>query len=242
MEDAFVVRVEEFEGPLEVLLSLIEERKVLINDISLSEVTESYLEYINTNHQELPELVEFLSIASTLLLIKSKSLLPTLDLTLEEESSIRDLTNRLEYYASFQEFVRLFSNRLGESPLYNTQYKKESKSIAFAPLKISAHELSTYAKNICLKIPKPEKKPEVKVHPTITLEEIIQRIQYKVEQGMEISLQTLSGSDRIEVIVSFLAILELAKQGIINVRQSDQFGDITLESSFVRTPSYGVLT
>ena len=81
----FSIRTEVFEGPLDLLLTLIEKRKFLVNDISLAAVTDDFIKYMNMGEEVLlSERAHFVLTAATLLLIKSKSLLPTLELTEEE--------------------------------------------------------------------------------------------------------------------------------------------------------------
>jgi segregation and condensation protein A len=88
-----------YEGPLEMLLELIEKRKLLINDISLAAVTDEYIARVNAM-ENLPvgETAEFVALAATLLLIKSRSLLPTLQLTDEGSRDIKELEYRLALY------------------------------------------------------------------------------------------------------------------------------------------------
>ena len=98
------INQEKFNGPLDVLLSLIEERKMEITDISLANVTDAFLKYVGDLKQTAPEiLADFLVIAARLILIKSKSLLPTLELSSEEEKDINDLKKHLEIYRLFKE-------------------------------------------------------------------------------------------------------------------------------------------
>lgn len=93
----FTIRTEVFEGPLDLLLTLIEKRKLFINDISLAKVTDEYIEYIKLlPDYSLGDRAQFIYIASTLLLVKAKSLLPTLQLTEEENADIVDLERRLK--------------------------------------------------------------------------------------------------------------------------------------------------
>src|SRR3989344_4410007 len=95
----FKIHIEGFEGPLELLLSLIEKRKLPINDVSLASVTDEYILHIQQQKEfPLSETSHFILIASTLLLIKSKSLLPTLELTEEEAGDIENLERRLKLY------------------------------------------------------------------------------------------------------------------------------------------------
>ena len=103
MPEDFKVRVGEFEGPLELVLDLIEKRKMHISDVSLSQVADEFIEYIKS-FEEFPiaDSADFILVASTLLLIKSKSLLPNLQLTEEEQGSIEDLENRLASYKNIK--------------------------------------------------------------------------------------------------------------------------------------------
>src|SRR3989344_4122925 len=107
---SFTVKQEHFEGPLELLLDLIEKRKLFVSDVSLAKVADDYISYVK-NLSEFPvaDSAHFVLIASTLLLIKSKSLLPNLDLTTEEQVSIEDLEHRLRLY----ERMRKLSRSLG---------------------------------------------------------------------------------------------------------------------------------
>ena len=101
---SYTVKTEVFEGPLDLLLELVTKRKLFVNDVSLSQVTDDFVHYIE-EHEEFPiaESAEFIVVASTLMLIKSRSLLPEIRLTDEEEESIHDLENRLALYARVKE-------------------------------------------------------------------------------------------------------------------------------------------
>src|SRR5665647_121039 len=93
------VKTSVYEGPLDLLLELIEKRKLLINDIALAAVTEEYIARINAmDTLPMGETAEFVALAATLLLIKSRSLLPLLNLTEEESKDIKELEYRLAVY------------------------------------------------------------------------------------------------------------------------------------------------
>ena len=91
----YKIETEHFVGPYSVLLSMIEERKLFINDISLALITEDYLRYVNTHNIHPALISNFVMVASTLILIKSKSLLPDLNLTEEEVVDIKNLKGNL---------------------------------------------------------------------------------------------------------------------------------------------------
>src|SRR3989344_6714058 len=99
MTEDFKVKFDGFEGPLDLLLTLIEKRKLPINDVSLAAVADDYILYIK-NKREFPlsQTSHFVLVASTLLLIKSKSLLPALSLTDTEEEDIKILEEKLKLY------------------------------------------------------------------------------------------------------------------------------------------------
>src|SRR6185369_13159501 len=102
-------KVSQFEGPLDLLLSLIEQRQLDITQIALAEVTEQFLQYIKQLEIVDPTtLADYLSIAAKLLVIKSKAILPTLELEPEEEDAGFDLESRLLLYKQFKEAAKYF--------------------------------------------------------------------------------------------------------------------------------------
>ena len=100
-------KLEKFEGPLDLLLELIEKEELQITELSLAHVADQYLEHIKNNSNiHLENLAEFLSVASKLILIKSRALLPILEFSQEEEAEIKDLAKQLEEYKKFKEAAR----------------------------------------------------------------------------------------------------------------------------------------
>ena len=115
MEGSYTVKTGVFEGPLDLLLDLVTKRKLFVNDVSLSQVTDDFIKYLE-GHEEFPlgESAEFIVVASTLMLIKSRSLLPMIKRTDEEEESIQDLENRLVLYAKVKELATGLKNIFGK--------------------------------------------------------------------------------------------------------------------------------
>ena len=108
MVKSFSVKTSVFEGPLDLLLELINKRKLFVSDVSLARVTDDFICYIEQYESAgrripIAESAEFIMVASTLMLVKSRSLLPGLRLTEEEEESISDLEQRLALYAYMKE-------------------------------------------------------------------------------------------------------------------------------------------
>src|SRR3954470_10633078 len=96
---SFVIQANGHEGPLELILELIEKRKLHVNELSLSQVTDDFITYVR-GHDAFPmeDATNFIGVAATLLLIKSRSLIPELELSTDEEEDVQDLKHRLEQY------------------------------------------------------------------------------------------------------------------------------------------------
>lgn len=236
---AYVVKTEVFEGPLHLLLDLIERRKLLINDISLSSVADDFLEHIKAL-PELPlnETAEFVALAATLLLMKSRSLLPSLSLTDEERGDVTDLERRLALLSLMRKASKKLEKEWGTHPLLSHESPKVDP--VFAPDKeTQLSPLRDAMARVLFAFPKPVALAKVAVKSIITLEEMIVKLTERVGKEMRMSFKTFSGKEKASVIVSFLALLELVKQGILNASQENDFGDITLESDSVSTPTYG---
>jgi len=254
MDSEYQVKTHIFEGPLDTLLSLIEKRKLFINDISLAQVADDYIAYIKSLEDfPIADSAHFILIASTLVLIKSKSLLPTLTLSEEEEHNIEDLEARLREYQKYKALSRHLKERFNIRVEYLRLPSKE-KVVVFAPDKnITIDKITETIRLIIQQIPKKEFVPKAIVQKVISLEEMMDNLAKRITENMKMSFKDFSGigkkdpSSRAElttgqvklhVIVSFLAMLELVKQGIIQVRQDKNFQDIHMETDLVATPKY----
>src|SRR5262249_35206583 len=130
---AFTVKTQGFEGPLDLLLNLVESKKLFINEISLAAVTDEYLAYARAlTASNLTELTSFLAIAATLILIKSRSLLPGFIVTKEEEKDIADLESRLALHAIVREIGVELSARYGTT-IIHLPPERETIGVVFAP-------------------------------------------------------------------------------------------------------------
>ena len=242
MDSEYQVKTHIFEGPLDTLLSLIEKRKLFINDISLAQVADDYIAYIKSlDDFPIADSAHFILIASTLVLIKSKSLLPNLTLTEEEQHSIEDLEARLQEYQKYKALSRHLRERFGIYVEYLRLPSKE-KIVVFTPDRnTSLARIRETIQSVISQIPKAEIIPKVVVKKVISLEEMIENLTKRITENMKMSFKDFSGigkAEKVEVIVSFLAMLELVKQGIIKVRQDRDFHDIEIESEVVGVPKY----
>src|SRR3989344_5576039 len=110
----FSIKTDSYEGPFEVVLDLIEARKLLVNDLALANITEDFIQH-----------------AATLLLIKSKSLIPDLALTEDENADVEDLKHRLEAYEKVREAARELSRIFGKTPM--APAGERAPEVVFAP-------------------------------------------------------------------------------------------------------------
>jgi segregation and condensation protein A len=240
--DTFAIKTEVFEGPLELLIELVEKRKLLINDISLATVTDEYMQRVSQMQElSLPNTVQFVTLAATLLLIKSKSLLPILDLTEEEEGSIEDLTERLRQYQVYRDAAAPINVMFGHSMLYEAQYVPPREPLFVTDGFCVQSQLSEAMTRVLHNLPR-ETAPKVRatVRPTISLEDMMTNLKNRIDRQMRTRFSDMRRAEpeHKNVIVGFLAILELFKQGDILVIQNGRFEDIHLESEKTSTPTY----
>lgn len=232
-----------YEGPLDLLLDLIEKRKLLINDISLASVTDEFLSRIQSM-EEMPvgDTADFVALAATLLLIKSRSLLPLLELSGEEEQDIKELEYRLAMYQIIKNAAK---NILPQSANYlypGELPEREPVYVPDATVTVSSIQAAVY--KLIEGFPQTLTLPSVAVKKIISLEEMISKMSERVSSAFRLSFKEFSGHKdggkaiKGEVIISFLALLELVKQGILRATQDTDFGDITLENDSVSTPTY----
>ncbi|MEK7628398.1 MAG: ScpA family protein [Patescibacteria group bacterium] len=238
----FMVRVGTFDGPLDLLLSLIEERKLYINEISLGSVTDSYLTHISSQEQVVPlgETAQFVLVAATLLLIKSRSLLPTLEISPEEAGAIKELEDRLRRYQLVKQGARLLERQWGTKPLRLPARARIVRIPVFTPYGIQLQALVDSLRALVTLLPTESFRETATVTPLVSLEEMIDRLKHRVLSSVRLRFSEIKSSERIEVIVQFLALLELVKGGFVVAEQQMPFDDILFETEGVSTPRYGV--
>src|SRR3989338_7209911 len=210
------IKISQFEGPLDLLLQLIEAKNMEITVVSLSEVTDQYISCFKDIKEVCPEeLANFLSIISSLILIKSRALLPILEIdegVLEEYRIVKMLGKKI------QELDRrgaISFSRLAD---------KKLRPIFFPPRNATANVLHKYFDKIFKEIfTEPQVLPRKELRELIKLEDKIKDLAEKINRG---SVKNFSGflgenSSRLEIIVAFLALLHLLKQKIIKAEQCD---------------------
>ena len=247
------VSLEKFSGPLDLLLSIIEEKKLAVSEISLSQVTDQFLEYLKKleNIPELKEnvkssseykriLADFLVVASRLILIKSRSLLPNLVLSDEEEGDIKDLEERLKIYQKFRVLGReLGYFAKGREPYFSREYflnlpavyGEQSRTIFYPPKNISSGELLKIYEAFIKTVPQIEKLEQQSLARVVTIEEKLKELTERIGVAVEASFKELSGQvkEKIDIILTFLAMLMLMRSRILTASQDGLFGEIKVK-------------
>ena len=245
---SYHVKTEHFEGPLDLLLNLVEKRKLFIGDFALAKVADDYIEHIRRfDSFPMNDVANFLLVASTLVLIKSKAILPQLDLTSDEESDIDDLKRRLAMYELFRNLAGEIKSKYGKTLIYERSGRPEVIPV-FAPdkrLSIDMMAISMHA--VINALPKKTIIPKATVRKVISIEEMMTRLATRVTAALKTSFGQFSNyqkgvqmpkEERVTIIVSFLAMLELVKQGVVHVTQNEEHGDINIETHQFETPQY----
>ena len=238
----FSIKTDSYEGPFELLLDLIETSKLLVNDLALSSITEDYIQHVRGQESfPVEETANFIQIAATLLLIKSKSLIPDLELSEDENADVEDLKRRLEAYERVREAARELSRIYGRTAMVPAG--ERPSDVVFAPSRdLSASALAEAMARVLAAREAVEELPEARVKPLVTIEEMMDRLAKRVQKAMTLSFKEFSKSskEKIEVIVSFLALLELVKQGAVAAEQYDMHGDIRIShTASAAVPRYG---
>lgn len=236
--NSFKIKTEVFEGPLDLLLTLVEKRKLMINDISLASVTDEYIQYIERMpNEELGSRAEFILIASTLLLIKSRSLLPSIPLTDEEQMSVKDLETRLKILQIIRDGSVAINEKFGKTILFGSE-GSGVKNPVFSPHKtITLEAIAASLNSVISRFPKKETLQKAIVKQVMSLEEMMDKLAKKIQSGLSMSFRQFAGTgtatkeQKVEVIVGFLAMLELVKQGMLDVIQDNLFDDIKMETT-----------
>ncbi|MFH1608932.1 MAG: ScpA family protein [Patescibacteria group bacterium] len=233
--EVYKIKTVGFEGPFGLLLNLVESRKLFINEISLAQVTEDYLKYVNSLNNLTPaEISSFITVAATLILIKSKSLLPNFNLTDEEEGDIKNLEDRLKLYELYTKLGKNLKNNFGEQMIFAPNERKNNFLVFLPDDRITKENMMIFASNVLGRIPKKVFLPEVEVRKVVSIEEMINKLTDRIQNSLKLNFKDFSGKaknkeEKVFVIIGFLAMLELVRNGILSAVQESDFEDIIIE-------------
>ena len=234
----YAIKIDNFEGPLDLLCYLIEKNKMQIENVKIADITDQYLEFLQINQELNLEIAsEFLIMASNLILIKSKRLLPK---QAEDEAELteEELLNRIIEYKKYKEISKVLRDNFD---LYKNRLYKQPDNIELKSQKIEI----TYSKEVLIQVYKEllEKKqikinqnakniekiaiPET-VSVTSKVKEIFREL-IKHSRFVFNKLFTLNERSKMEVITAFSGLLELNRRNKVSVSQDELFGDIIVE-------------
>jgi segregation and condensation protein A len=232
--DDFTLALPAFEGPLQLLLHLIESRELDILTVPLADVADAYVEHLARNPVDAVNLSEFVAIAAQLIYLKSKRMLPAEPLPpvpdATDEVDEDELRRRLIEYRALRDAAVLLGERDGTSPTMRREPREsdlpETPSDPLPPALLAA-ALETLAA-----IPEPVAPPPEIMAREITIGQQIEVLHRALSHGGQIVLQSvLAGCrSRTEAAVTFLATLELVRRRLVSAQQDDVFGPILLES------------
>ncbi|RIM74150.1 segregation and condensation protein A [Staphylococcus arlettae] len=241
----YEVKLDAFNGPLDLLLHLIQKFEIDIYDIPMKSLTEQYMQYIHAMNQlEINVASEYLVMASELLMIKSKLLLPQTETEIELEDDPReDLVGRLIEYQNYKEYTALLNSKKAERTCYFSKHPTDlshlernetwdsNQTIDLTELIIAYQKVKN---RIAFQTPK-----TVDIHKeTFTIQQATTQVQSRLQQEQSFNFFSLFNfTEPVEMVVThFLAILEMSKSGIINIEQTKSFEDIHI----IRGVNYGI--
>ncbi len=220
-----------FSGPLGLLLQLLDSAKLSITEIDLSEVTEQYLRYMDNLEEKQPEeLADFLVIAARLLLMKSRKLLPQFG---TEEEECPSLEAQLKLYKQFVEASKeLNALWIGEKQSFSRIEPSHKIDTFVIPKNMSLKSLQQSIKMLLVRLAPLKPLPQTQIDDAVSMKEKIDTIRRVLKQKKTVQFTELlfDVHNKTEVIMGFIALLELLKQRVILLEQNRAFDDIFVHS------------
>ena len=248
---SFTIKQGRFEGPYHKLLELIESHKLSINEISLASIADEYVMYTKGLSDNKDDVSQFIVVAATLMLIKAKSLLPTMEYSKEEAIEVSNLEHKLILYKTLIDNSKILKS------VWNTVKVKYGKNrmkidvILFSPGNLKNITLQSVSILTMVKLPHLERLRQVAVAQAIKIENVIDsilshmRVALPFKQGFNFKNIVVNIFEKFDIdthksipdkennnihqIVTFLAILDMIRNGLVYVKQEEMNGDIKLE-------------
>jgi segregation and condensation protein A len=236
----YQLRLPAFEGPLDVLLRLIERSQMAIEDVSLVAVTSQFLSFVDTLDASPPSVIaEFAAVGARLTVLKSRSLLPK-PVVDTDETEQSDLTYQLREYKRVKDLAK----RLGELHASGTVAFGPARNGAIAipnpgkPARLANHDADALVRSLRRRLTVIPKTPQfVKQRRSISLRDLVVRVAELVSlrPSVRFSQVVAEYRTRTEVATAFLAVLVLVRRQSIDVAQGDLFGDIAISQGSTAT-------
>lgn len=224
------IKLEKFEGPLDLLLQLIELEKLNITEVALSQVTEQFLHYLDKLEiEKSEELANFLVIATKLVYLKSRTLLPYLNPEEDEGPSLADQLKMYQQYIEASKKINIYwqQNRIAygriEPPVKVTEF--------ILPLNAKTKDLNKAMEKLVTRLRPPTPLPQITIDRALSVKQKVESIWQALKQHKSINFKDLlnKSESKTEVIVSFLALLELMRDQKAFISQSNTYGDMEVK-------------
>ena|SRR3990167_1545115 len=227
---SFSVAQEKFSGPFDLLLELLEKQELKITDISLAHITEDYFHFLESHEVPASELGDFLVVACQLLWLKSKAILPILVKDEPEGPSLADQLRAYQLFLTAAEKIEMLYNNQTLSfgrakPLFIPSLQPSF------PLRVTPKSIHTVFLSLLKRLRPFFALEQASLQRVVSVQERMEELRelLLMRSTCSFSLLLAQTSNRLEVIVSFLAVLELAKQRVLHITQSALFEDITIK-------------
>lgn len=236
----YAIKLDNFEGPLDLLCHLIDKNKMNIYDIKISEITDQYLEYINkAEEMNLEVTSEFLIMASTLVYIKSKGLLPKQE-EQEEELTEEELIARIIEYKKYKEITKKLRENYNE---FSGRFFKLAEEIKLPKQKLEKEYTNTIIPEIYAELVDRNKNrlnqnaeniKKIAITDTYTVASKVKEMFRELVRKPRFvfnKLYSLSKCNKVEVVTAFTGLLELTRRDKVTATQEELFGDIIVEKN-----------
>lgn len=226
------LELDQFSGPLDLLLQLIEGKELDITSVALAEVTEQFLEYLEEVEERLPEeLADFLVVATRLLLLKSQALMPYLQT--EEDDDPNELAAQLRMYKRYVDAMHAVDEMLAQKRvLFPRKPLKVQQTVEFKPpADVTGEELEDLFREVLTGLEPVVRIPKAAMQKVVTLREKFDQIRGLLRKSEELGFDDLlaDAQDRGEVVVTFLALLEMVKKQEVSVQQDNPFDTLSIK-------------
>jgi segregation and condensation protein A len=227
------LKLEKFQGPLDLLLQLIDKEELDITDVALAEVTEQYFEHLNSlDENKSTEMADFLVVATRLVYLKSRHLLPYLMPEDVEEGP--SLAEQLKLYKKYAEASKFLAS-LWERQVLSYQRIEPPQAVEGFVLPHNAlpEDLQQAMQLLIKRLEPINPLPEVAMDKTISLKQRVSGIWESLKRWKEVTFVKIMGGskNKTDLVVNFLAVLELAKQEKVAIRQESAFGEMIIRKT-----------
>jgi len=237
---SFTVKSASFEGPLEKVVELLQKRKLHVSDVSLAAIADDFVRYVESKEDTLEEISSFLKVMAILLLIKTKALLPSLELTDEEDTAVDSLKESLSRYKDVVKASTLIEGLLNEPSLFSRRSHISKQPIAWIPdASLTIEVINKYAKNLAQQEVRSQVFQRVKIVKKIYLDTVLSMLERRLSVMLSMPIDNIVDPNlpKGDKVVHFLAILELVKQGIASIQKES--AKVIIQYDRIKVPTYG---